>query len=130
MRDRDSYGLLEDTLDAGLQRPNRDRDPSRIARFVVLERIGSGAMGAVFAAFDQQLDRKVAIKLLHTAVGGSIGGEARTRLMREAQALAKLSHPNVVAVYDVGTVDDRVWMAMELVKGQTVSDWLAKRPQP
>jgi tetratricopeptide (TPR) repeat protein len=101
-----------------------------IGRYVVLRRLGAGGMGVVHAAYDPELDRKVAIKLLHTFVGGSIGDEARTRLMREAQALAKLSHPNVVAVYDVGTVGDRVWMAMELVKGQTVSDWLGKRPRP
>jgi tetratricopeptide (TPR) repeat protein len=124
MRDRDSYGLLEDTLDAGLQRPNRDRDPSRIARFVVLERIGSGAMGAVFAAFDQQLDRKVAIKLLHPEQI-----EARHRLMREAQAMAKLAHPNVVTVYEVGTHDEQVFLAMELVRGVTLRRWRDVRPR-
>ncbi len=77
----------------------------RFGRFVVLERIGSGGAGSVHRAYDPQLDRSVAIKVLHSC-------EATLRLLAEARAMAKLRHPNVVAVYDVGEADDRVWLAM------------------
>jgi len=98
---------------------------SLIDRYVVLGQLGAGGMGVVYAAYDPELDRKVALKLLRTGIGK--GGEARTRLLREAQALAKLSHTNVVAVYDVGAVDETVWLAMEFVEGQTLSAWCNAR---
>lgn len=101
-----------------------------IGRYVVLNKIGSGGMGVVYAAYDPELDRKVAVKVL--VVGFSGGGgrtEGRARLLREAQALAKLSHPNVVSIYDVGTVDDRVWLAMEFVDGMTLGAWLKAKPR-
>jgi tetratricopeptide (TPR) repeat protein len=102
-----------------------------VGRYVVIDELGAGGMGVVYAAYDPELDRKVAIKLLHLASGGSEQStEGRTRLVREAQALAKLSHPNVVAVHDVGAVDDRVWMAMELVTGHTLTAWLEERARP
>jgi tetratricopeptide (TPR) repeat protein len=115
--------------------PQRRREPSisqgtLIGRYVVIGRIGAGGMGVVHAAYDPELDRKVAVKLLHVAPGGSHGKQAHTRLVREAQALAKLSHPNVVAVHDVGTVDERVWMAMEFVTGHTLDAWLSERARP
>jgi eukaryotic-like serine/threonine-protein kinase len=100
-------------------------EPSRIDRYVVLERVASGAIGTVVAAYDPKLDRKVALKLLRTR-----GSPAwRERLMREAKALARLSHPNVVAVYDAGTHDDEVYLAMELVEGVDVARWLADAPR-
>jgi tetratricopeptide (TPR) repeat protein len=81
-------------------------------------------MGVVYAAYDPELDRKVALKLLRPGVGAtSSTGEARTRMLREAQALAKLSHPSVVAIHDVGTVGERVWLAMEFVDGRTLDAW-------
>ena len=92
-----------------------------IDRFVVLGLVGRGGMGDVYAAYDPELDRKVAIKLLR-ARGDT--GEGRTRLLREAQATAKLQHPNVVVVYDVGTFGENVFIAMEFVEGRTVSGWL------
>jgi tetratricopeptide (TPR) repeat protein len=92
-----------------------------IDRFVVLGLVGRGGMGEVYAAYDPELDRKVAIKLLR-ASGSS--AEGKTRLLREAQAIAKLQHPNVVVVYDVGTFGDSVFIAMEFVDGRTVSGWL------
>jgi tetratricopeptide (TPR) repeat protein len=93
----------------------------RIEQFVLLECIGAGGMGAVFAAFDDKLERKVAIKLVATRGGDE---RARQRLLREAQALARLSHPNVVTVYEVGTLPDgELFIAMELVKGQTLRAW-------
>jgi tetratricopeptide (TPR) repeat protein len=100
-----------------------------IGRYVVLDRLGAGAMGVVYCAFDPELDRKVAIKLLKPEAGGgsvSASQDARARLLREAQALAKLNHPNVVGVHDVGMRGDDVWIAMEFVKGQTLTRWRAR----
>jgi len=93
-----------------------------IGRFIVLGLLGKGGMGEVYAAHDPELDRKVAIKVLR---GGaeSESPEGRTRLMREAQAIARVSHPNVVVVYDVGTLGRRVFIAMELVEGHTLRYW-------
>jgi hypothetical protein len=109
--------------------PRRALEPAvavgdTIGRYVVLRRIGAGGMGVVFAAYDPQLDRRVALKLLRTGIG--LGeGEARARLVREAQAIAQLSHPHVVAVYDVGTaVGGDVYIAMEFVEGDTLTSWL------
>ena len=96
-----------------------------VGRYVVLERIGEGGMGVVYGAYDPELDRKVAIKLLQARDGGSESGGAQAWLLREAQALARLQHPNVVAVHDVGTLPgDRVFIAMELVEGKTLRKWL------
>jgi tetratricopeptide (TPR) repeat protein len=93
----------------------------RIGQFVLLERLGSGGMGVVFAAFDEQLERKVAIKLVATQGGDE---RAQQRLLREAQAQARLSHPNVVTVYEVGTLlEGNLFIAMELVKGDTLRSW-------
>jgi tetratricopeptide (TPR) repeat protein/predicted Ser/Thr protein kinase len=92
-----------------------------IGRYVVLHRLGEGAMGVVLAAYDPRLDRKVALKLLKGRDGDR--KSARRRLEREAQALAKLNHPNVVGVHDVGVHHEQVFVAMEHVDGQTVSDW-------
>ncbi|MDC0670273.1 serine/threonine-protein kinase [Nannocystis radixulma] len=95
-----------------------------IGRYVVLSKIGSGGMGVVYAAYDPELDRKVALKLLRVDPRVSEPNvDARTRLLREAQALARLSHPNVVAVHDVGAVGERVWLAMEFVEGHTLGEW-------
>jgi eukaryotic-like serine/threonine-protein kinase len=101
-----------------------------IGRYHVLERVGAGGMGVVYAAYDPDLDRKVAIKLLHhdAAEPGSLS-DGRTMLLREAQAMAKLSHPNVVAVHDVGVHAGAVFMAMEFVAGSTVQQWVAERPR-
>jgi serine/threonine protein kinase/tetratricopeptide (TPR) repeat protein len=96
-----------------------------IRRYVVLDPIGAGAMGVVYAAYDRDLDRRVALKLVRDPQRGS----ARQRLLREAQALAQLSHPNVVTVFDVGTFGDQVFVAMELVAGQTLRSWLAAAPR-
>ncbi len=97
-----------------------------LGRYVVLERLGAGSMGVVVAAFDTQLDRKVALKFL-LGQGGDEPAEARARLLREARALAMVSHPNVVAVHDVGTIEGCVYVAMELVAGRTLRRWLAEK---
>jgi hypothetical protein len=98
-----------------------------VGRYVVIGKLGAGGMGVVYAAYDPELDRKVAVKLLRAGVGASV--DARTRLLREAQALARLAHPNVVAVHDTGSVGERVWLAMEFIDGQTLAAWCAAQPQ-
>jgi WD40 repeat protein len=97
--------------------------PGRIGRYLVIEAIGEGGMGVIFAAYDPQLDRKVAIKLVRPAYTETSGGEAQARLLREAQALAKLRHPNIVTVYEVGPFADEVYVAMEFVDGVTLRTW-------
>jgi tetratricopeptide (TPR) repeat protein/predicted Ser/Thr protein kinase len=103
---------------------------AEVGRYVVLAKLGAGAMGVVFAAYDPELDRKVALKLLRGQLDSSSAqSHGRTRLLREAQALARLSHPNVLAVYDVGTLEGRVWLAMEFIEGQTLTEWLRLQPR-
>ncbi|MCA9655943.1 MAG: serine/threonine protein kinase [Myxococcales bacterium] len=91
-----------------------------LGRYVLLEAIGRGGMGVVHSAYDPELDRRVALKLLHAA-GDERGS---IRLLREAQAMAKLVHPNVVTVHDVGSFEGGVFVAMELVEGTDLREWL------
>ena len=119
---------VDDETLTGVVRPRSSasstRTPDRVRelpcalteRYTLLARIGAGGMGVVYEAHDRELDRRVAMKLLHP-------GAARThvrRLLREAQMLARLSHPNLVPVFDVGSVDDDVFVAMELVRGRSL----------
>ncbi|MFV8754530.1 serine/threonine-protein kinase [Nannocystaceae bacterium ST9] len=104
------------------------REPVRVGRYELVGRLGSGGMGVVHRAHDPELDRPVAVKLLRPEV--SADGKARARMLREARSLAKLSHPNVITVYDVGTIDGEdgpVFVAMELVAGKDLRRWLADR---
>jgi tetratricopeptide (TPR) repeat protein/predicted Ser/Thr protein kinase len=96
-----------------------------IGHFLVLDRIGAGGMGVVFRAYDPELDRKVAIKLLRAPDELADVEEARARMLREAQALARVTHPNVVAVHEVGVHDGRVFLVMEFVDGETLATWQA-----
>ncbi|MEM7151894.1 MAG: serine/threonine-protein kinase [Myxococcota bacterium] len=98
----------------------------RIGRYRLVQRIGRGGMGVVWEADDPELDRAVAIKLLLER--GRADDRAQERLRREGLALARLSHPNVVSIYDVGVHRGRVFLAMELVKGQTLSAWARRGP--
>jgi serine/threonine protein kinase len=102
-----------------------------VGRYVILNRLGAGGMGVVYAAYDPELDRKVALKLIRQAVrdDGS-ARELQDRLVREAQAMARIAHPNVTAVHDVGRHADQVYAAMELVNGETLAAWLARAPRP
>jgi len=98
-----------------------------LGRFRLRRRLGEGGMGVVYAADDPQLGREVAIKVLDlrsTAPAATIGAVTRT-LLREARAAARLAHPNVVEVYDVGIEGDVPFVVMELVGGGTMADWLA-----
>jgi hypothetical protein len=102
-------------------------EPTTIGPFVVLRKLGEGAMGVVYAGYDVGLDRKVAVKLvrrqlLHEA-------RVRERMVSEAQAMARLSNPNVVQVYQVGEHEDGIYVAMEYVAGQTLGAWLKAEPR-
>ena len=104
---------------------------ARVGRYMLGDRLGAGAMGVVFAAHDPELDRKVAVKVLRTDIGlDASRTPLRARLLREARAMAQLAHPNVVAVYDVGAFGEHVFIAMELVEGQTLAQWLAAERRP
>ena len=119
-----------DTAPSGDYAPTDLARGTLVGRYVVLAKLGAGGMGVVYAAYDPELDRKVALKLLHPRLvdaDPSTTGEARTRLVREAQALAKLNHPHIVAVHDVGEHEGAVWLAMEYVEGETLSAWLKQR---
>ena len=98
----------------------------RIGRFSVLESLGRGGMGTVVAAYDEHLDRKVAIKVLHENRAGD--EDDQQRLWREAQALARFSHPNVVTVHEVGRHRGGVFIAMEFVRGQSLGAWQRTKP--
>ena len=109
-------------LDAPVRRPTQPARPiprgARLDRYVVEGELGRGGMGVVLAAHDPELDRRVALKLVRP---GDDDANGRSRLLREARAMAKLAHPNVVAVYDAGALPDgRVFLAMEYVPGRTL----------
>ena len=97
---------------------------------MVLEKLGEGGMAVVYAAYDRELDRKVALKILTSPGAGGESSEGQARLQREAQAMARLSHPNVVSVYDVLTVEGAVAIVLELVEGSTLRAWLRERSEP
>ena len=121
---------LEPTLDGATTSPQSPADvhvTQRLGRFVLLRQLGAGGMGSVFAAYDEQLDRKVALKLLRQP--STVQGDQRTRILREAQAMARVSHPNVVHVYDVGEVHGRIFIAMEFIDGSTLTTWQAAQPR-
>jgi eukaryotic-like serine/threonine-protein kinase len=101
-----------------------------IGRFHVLGIVGQGAMGTVLAAYDPDLDRKVALKLLRGAGSGAATAEATERLLREGRAMARLSHPHVLTVLEVGVVDGEVFMATEFAAGGTLRAWCAQETRP
>jgi len=101
--------------------------PIKIGRFTIVRRIGEGGMGVVYMAYDEELDRRVAVKLLRGAADGESEGSAR--LVREAQAMARLSHPNVVTVHEVGTFEGQIFVAMEFVAGADLRQWLKAEPR-
>ncbi|MFT3694045.1 MAG: protein kinase [Kofleriaceae bacterium] len=98
-----------------------------VGRFTIVEKLGEGGMGVVYLAHDPSADRKVALKLLATG-GYEPGPAGQTRQFREAQAMARLRHVNVVTIYEVGTHDDTVYLAMEFVEGGTLAKWLRDKP--
>jgi serine/threonine protein kinase len=113
--------------------PSSDVTLSRcehVGRYVIRRLIGRGAMGEVYRALDPELGRKVAIKVVRPGLRWGAGAaEARAGLLREARAMARICDPNVLAVYDVGTFDDGIFIAMEFVEGHTLATWLAAAPR-
>jgi serine/threonine protein kinase len=98
-----------------------------VSRYVVTNVLGAGAAGVVYRAHDPQLRRKIALKLLrpehsHRPEAATL----ETRLLREARAMAQLSHPNVVTVFDVGHFAGQIFLVMELVEGETLASWLLR----
>ncbi|HKE13497.1 MAG TPA: serine/threonine-protein kinase [Kofleriaceae bacterium] len=96
-----------------------------VQRYVILDRVGEGGMGVVYAAYDPVLDRRVALKFLARYDADRDGLRDR-RLLREAQAMARLSHPNVVVVYEVGTFQGHIFLSMEFVEGVDLRSWLSQ----
>jgi len=122
-----SATLAEVDVSLGNELENGDE----VGRYVIGERVGQGAMGVVFMAHDPQLDRRVALKLLRDDASGAETVDARrTRLLREAQAMARVAHPNVVTVYDAGVFGSHVFVAMELVDGDTLAKWMRAEKRP
>jgi serine/threonine protein kinase len=119
---------LDQTADAGTQNAPMALAPgSHLGKYRLDRVLGEGGMGVVWAAHDPDLERAVAIKVLRYAEASQ---QLRQRLLREARAMAKLKHPNVLTVYEVGTVGDRDYIAMELVDGMSLDNWLALGPTP
>ncbi|MCB9700843.1 MAG: protein kinase [Myxococcales bacterium] len=120
-----SQELLAETLAHDPAHPVIDLSSDRVGRYVVLSKLGQGGMGAVYTAYDEELDRRVALKLVRESAGVDTLGHAR--MQREAQAMARLSHPNVVQVYDVGSHEGQIFIAMEYVRGSTLRTWQERR---
>jgi tetratricopeptide (TPR) repeat protein/tRNA A-37 threonylcarbamoyl transferase component Bud32 len=138
--DLSGAGLVEETLvddgdapDSGVRKTGKPLQRGQsLGRYVVLSRLGVGGMGIVYEAYDPELDRKLALKLLHPIRSRKASKEKtveqRMRLLREAQAMARLTHPNVITVHDVGTHDEGVFVAMEFIDGGTLTEWIEKNP--
>ena len=119
---------LEGASEPGAAEALKFERGAAIDRYIILDRIGAGGMGVVYTAYDPRLDRRVALKVMHARPGAQ-ATDVATRLLREAQALAKLSHTNVVAVYDANAVGEVVYLTMELIAGASLTRWLKHRPR-
>ncbi|MBI4010906.1 MAG: serine/threonine protein kinase, partial [Candidatus Rokubacteria bacterium] len=102
--------------------------PERIGKYRVVEPIGRGGMGSVYKAHDPVLDRMVAVKVM--TEGAEVGTEARERFLREAQSAARLNHPNIITVYELGEDRGQVFIVMELLEGEPLSRLIARVPPP
>jgi tetratricopeptide (TPR) repeat protein/predicted Ser/Thr protein kinase len=108
--------------------PGSTKVEVRLGRYTVRGLLGRGGMGEVFLAHDPDLDRRVAVKVIRAGTAAR-SPEARARFQREAQAMARLNHPNVVAVYDVGVTGDTTYVAIEYIDGPNLAEWLRERPR-
>ncbi|MFO0635709.1 MAG: serine/threonine-protein kinase [Nannocystaceae bacterium] len=122
-------GISTQGADAAASAPAQALQPGRtIGRYTLQQRLGQGGMGVVHAAWDPELQRKVAIKLLHARDPSRVStAELRQRLLREAQTLARLDHPNVVGVHEVGVHGELVFIVMDFVEGLTLAQWVGAR---
>ncbi|MGE3547543.1 MAG: protein kinase, partial [Kofleriaceae bacterium] len=118
-------GTAPDPIPLGLADPATLTRGTVVGRYMIHSVLGHGGMGVVYKAYDPELDRSIALKVVRFDVADSQLESARERLLREAKTLAQLSHPNVVAVHDVGTYEHDLFIAMELVEGTTLRAWLA-----
>src|SRR5690348_11951340 len=121
---------VDPSAETEAERPGAPAAPSleagaQLGKYKLERMLGAGGMGVVWAATDPDLERPVAIKLLRVADGSET---QRTRLLREARAMARLKHPNVLTVYEVGTAARVDYIAMELVDGGSLGEWLASTP--
>ena len=115
-------GAVGETLPG--RAPAGDPEVRQVGRYEILERLGRGGMATVFRAHDPGIARDVAVKFLHASL--SENAEVRARFLREARAAGRLSHPNIVIVYDVGEIEGRPYMAMELLTGQPLNELMDK----
>jgi serine/threonine protein kinase len=106
------------------------RAPMKIGRYEILDEVGQGAMGTVYRARDPLIERTVAIKTVPIAQLRQEGADAESRFLREAQSAGRLSHPNIVTIYDVGETDGLAYIAMEYLPGATLRDIMNKGPMP
>ena len=121
VRVTDDGVTVTDSGDSGPETTWKPGTAEVLGRYLVLDRLGEGGMGIVYRAYDPALHREVALKVLRV-----IGPQsAHDRMFREAQALARVTHPHVVTVYDVGSAGPDVFVAMELIRGVTLAEWLA-----
>ena len=124
--DSDDVGIetlqLVDRLKGALF--GRESSPPCVGRFVIRGLLGQGATGTVYAADDPLLDRRVAVKLLRK--GLLAGPDARERMLHEAKQLARLNHPNILVIHDVGVLGGQVFIATELAEGGTLAQWCAR----
>ncbi len=130
--------LMRSTYEPSAPRPDRAavtvpvRDPLaigegvKVGRYIVLGSVGAGGMGTVYAAYDRALDRKIALKFLARARSDEA---ALAQMLAEASAMARLSHPNVVTVHDVGAYEGKPYLAMEFVEGTTLEGWRRQQPR-
>ncbi|HET9993519.1 MAG TPA: protein kinase, partial [Kofleriaceae bacterium] len=125
-----SGGATHDAGDGTLALPDL-RPGTVVGRYVLTAKLGAGGMGVVHAAYDPQLDRRLALKLVREDHATS-EDPRHERLLREARAMAQLDHPNVIRVFDAGTAEirgrDRVFVAMELVDGAPLATWARGKP--
>jgi serine/threonine protein kinase len=115
----DSGGLARETERELLRSKEGLGDAPRVGRYVIERKLAEGGMGSVFRARDPELDRPVAIKIPLPRVDEDTQG----LVAQEARALARLNHPNVLVVHDLGTRDGQLWLAMEFVDGKNLADW-------
>jgi eukaryotic-like serine/threonine-protein kinase len=101
---------------------------AKVGRYTIIERVGSGSMGVVYGAYDPELDRRVALKVLR-ATAGDVRSDRRRELLHEAQVMARLSHGNVLPVFDIGSIDGHLFFTMEFIEGRTLRIWLTEAPR-